>query len=392
MTMELPACRDGYLLARRVTDEVRRTGKHFLPLPVLRRLDALRSGHATDRLPYLRTFLDCVLDKHDGRYANRTYLALPLLDMVLDDPEGPLDPNHMATLLIADVVRFESRVREPRGPDTGPAGGGADPDPPGPDTTRKRLRHALRFVSDDLGGLDAGDVADLLPRPPATAAGRWFDLTVQPVYVLHDEFFFIRALQAHEMLFTAVVAEVRAAITALRDGRPGAAARHVDRAAASVDRAAALFRLVATMRPDHFTGFRRYTQGASAIQSEQYKRFEVLCGLPSGERLCSAAFAGVPAVRAEAEDAAHDTVARAYLDLRRRTPVGHAERELLHAALARLEDRHQRWKATHRSLAARMLGDAPGSGYTDGVPYLTACLGNRLFRQLAERPAARRVT
>ncbi|MFJ2750406.1 tryptophan 2,3-dioxygenase family protein [Streptomyces sp. NPDC087297] len=393
---------DGLHLARTVTDEVRRTGKHFLPQPLLHRLGDIQHRHAVDRRPLLQAFLDCMLDKHEGRYWNRTYLSLPLLELLLetsDDPEGVPDPNRMATLLIADVIRFETRTaalsRESEG--------AVDRDPPDPVTLRKRLRHALRFVADDVGGADAQDlwsleghvpasrwaeVADRLPRPTGTEAAHWFDVTVQPVYVLHDEYFFIRALQAHEMIFTAIAAEVRAAIGALRDGRLEAAADHVDRAAGLFDRASALFRMVATMRPGHFSAFREFTQGASAIQSEQYKRFEILCGLPTAPRLRSEAFTHVPSVRAEAEGEGHDTVVRAYLDLRRSVRFTEAEWNRFRSALGGLEERHQRWKSTHRSLAARMLGDAHGSGYTAGVPYLAECLDNRLFWQLGEQRGA----
>ncbi|MGW6979505.1 tryptophan 2,3-dioxygenase family protein [Streptomyces sp. NPDC054932] len=387
---------DGIHLARTVTEEVRRTGKHFLPQSLLLQLGEIRSHRAVDRRPFLQAFLHCMLDKHDGRYGNRTYLSLPLLELLLEEAEDAPDPNRMATLLISDVMRFEIQVeasdRE-----------SADSDPPDPVTLRKRLRHALRFVAHDLGGPEAeglalraahvpwsrwADVADALPRPTATAAGHWFDVTVQPVYVLHDEYFFIRVLQAHEMIFTAIVTDVRAAIDALRDGRLAAAADHVDRAAALFDRASALFRMVATMRPGHFSGFRQFTQGASAIQSEQYKRFEILCGMPTTPRLRSEAFTNVPAVRAEAEGDDHDTVVRAYLDLRRSARFSEAEWNRFRGALGGLEERHQRWKSTHRSLAARMLGDAHGSGYTAGVPYLAECLDNRLFWQLGEQRGA----
>ncbi|WP_329375920.1 tryptophan 2,3-dioxygenase family protein [Streptomyces sp. NBC_01351] len=372
---------DGIHLARLVTEQVQRTGKHFLPQPFLNRLSGIRSDRATEELPFLRAFLNCLLDKHDGHFWNRTYLSLPLLELIVDDSNHALGPNELATLLICDVLRFETRA-------AAGASGPVDRDPPEEAILRRRLRHAMRFVSDDLVGAGADEVADLLPGPPATDAGRWFDVTVQPVYVLHDEYFFIRALQAHEMLFTAIVADVRAAIAALRDGSAEAGAGHVDRAAGLFDRASTLFRMVATMRPAHFSAFRQFTQGASAIQSEQYKRFEILCGIPPAERLRSAPFTSVPAVRAEAVESSHDTVVRAYVDLRRRTRIREAERNLLHASLGRLEARHQRWKAAHRSLAARMLGDARGSGHTEGVPYLTQCLANRLFWQLGDRNTA----
>ena len=54
------------------------------------------------------------------------------------------------------------------------------------------------------------------------------------------------------------------------------------------------------------------------------------------------------------------------------------------AYLRTLEDSHRRWKATHVTLASRMLGDAPGSGHTSGVEYLRGWVDHRLFWRLPE--------
>ncbi|MER5481714.1 tryptophan 2,3-dioxygenase family protein [Streptomyces sp. NPDC002812] len=379
---------DGISLARSVTEQVRRTGKHFLSQEMLLRLSDIGRRHGTSR-PFLSAFLDCALDKHEGRFQNRTYLALPVLELLMDDRHAAPSADRMATLLMADVVRFEieAAAGSPERP------GRDRPDGP---TLSTRLRHALRLVT----GLDRSEaddlpsrlahaprsrlegLADRLPRPPATDRARWFDVTVQPVSVVHDEYFFIRVLQTHEMHFTAIAAAMKKTIVALRAGNPESAVEPVDHAVAMFERAATLFRVVATMRAEQFSAFRQYTQGASAIQSEQYKRFESLCGVPPVPRLESSAFTSVPAVRAEVQDPGHDTVTRAYLDLRNEGRVDRARWNRLDMAISRLERGHQRWKSAHRGLAARMLGDAHGSGYTDGVPYLTQCLGNRLFWQL----------
>ncbi|MFE6846612.1 tryptophan 2,3-dioxygenase family protein [Streptomyces sp. NPDC057686] len=352
-------------------------------------MSEVRSRHTSGR-PFLEAFLHCMLDKHEGRFRNRSYLALPLLELLLDERHSALSPDRLATLLISDVIRFEIEAA------------GTSPEEPGrgrpdPATLRKRLRHALRFVGDHLGATDTGallsrsarmpeprmeELLPHLPRPPATDAGRWFDVSVQPVYVLHDEYFFIRALQSHEMVFTTISTDVQAAVRSLGDGHLEAAAQRVDHATAMFERASALFRMVATMRVEQFFAFREFTQGAGAIQSEQYKRFEIACGPPGSARLRSAAFTNVPAVRGEAEGAGHDSLTRACLGIRREGRFNQAERTRLDAALGRLESRHQLWKSTRRRLAMRMLGDAHGSGYTSGVPHLTECLDNRLFGQL----------
>ncbi|WP_214403652.1 tryptophan 2,3-dioxygenase family protein [Pseudonocardia lacus] len=351
-----PAVPDPVGLARGVLDVVRRRGKHFLPESLLVRLDGLRHPAPAD--PYFAAFLDCVLDKYDGRFHNRTYLALPLLETMLDDPTTGMDPDRLSAVLMSDVVRFEL------------AATGADR--PDDRTLRTRLRHARRFV--ELCSTDGAGGGE-----PTGAVARWLDATALPVSVLHDEYFFIRALQCHELTFIVLVADVRAATRAVRAGAPEAAEARLRHAIEVFARAALLFRIVATMRAATFHTFREFTQGASAIQSDQYKRFEAACGAPSRARLRSDAFAGVPVVRDEVL-AGQDDLSRAVLDSRRPGATGW---DGLGAAIAELEGAHQRWKAAHRGVAGRMLGTAAGSGYTEGVPYLDRCMDNRLFGDLS---------
>jgi tryptophan 2,3-dioxygenase len=328
---------------------------------------------------FLVAFLDCLLDKHDGRFHNRTYLALPLLDQMLADPANGIDATTMAQHLVADIVRHELAAASDATPDDN-----ENTDRPSPRTLRTRVRHALRFVTDADLPADITRAVDLLPAPPAGTAGEWFDLTVQPVSVLHDEYFFIRVLQAHEMVFTVLSEDVLAAAAALRAGSVADALTHLDHATALFGRAVLLFRIVATMRTATFTEFREYTQGASAIQSAQYKRFELACGEPTVQRLRSGAFADVPVVGAVVDAMADraDDLSRAYLDALCAGSFICADWDALDTRLAALEACHQRWKAAHVGLASRMLGDAAGSGYTAGVPYLQGCLDNRLFWQL----------
>jgi tryptophan 2,3-dioxygenase len=371
---------DGLALAQLITAHIHTIGKHFLSVPILTRLSEIRRQHGA-RDSFLDAFLDGILDKFEGRYYNRTYLALPLLERICEDPQSGLDPERLSVLLMADIVWHE----------TATAATESSSDRPDPKTLRKRVTHALRFVascrdadSNDVGrDLDLAEVLETPPALPATRAADWFDVSVQPVYVAHDEYFFMRALQAHEMVFTTLAADIRAATTSLRGGRFEDAVSHLEHADKVFARAAMLFRLVATMRPAHFHAFREFTQGASAIQSEQYKRFEIACGAPRVERLRSAAFTNVPAVQADAI-AGQDNLSEAYLDARCDGAFVAHEWDALDAALTGLEAGHQRWKATHHSLAARMLGDAAGSGYTTGVPYLRKCIDNRLFWRLGE--------
>ncbi|WKD30672.1 hypothetical protein [Streptomyces xanthophaeus] len=118
-----------------------------------------------------------------------------------------------------------------------------------------------------------------------------------------------------DMVFAEIAADVRAAIEALRASRLDAAADHVDRAAGHFDRATVPPRTGSAVRPGHAGG------------SEHYERFENLCGLPT------------------APGDAHDTVVRAYLDLRRSVRFDEAEWNRFRSALAGLEEQHQRWKS-----------------------------------------------
>lgn len=345
--------RDALRLAGLATCRIRRTGRHHLH-PGL--LDALDHVHArldgTD--PRLAAFLDAVLARRHDRFRNQTYLALPLVELVRADLG--VDHERMSALIIADVVRHELRPENAARLD--------------PRTRATRIRHATRFVAAVDPALDV-----------AQEPGGWFALTALPVSLEHDEYFFLRALQAHEMVFTTLTEHLRAATRALRSGDTRAATAHVTRAGELLGRAAILFRLVATMQPTAFHAFRQYTEGASAIQSEAYKRFELACGTPTLARLRSEAFDNVPAVRAEAPRL--DGFTQAW----RETRPGSAG---LRRAVEQLEAGHQRWKTTHHSLAASMLGDAHGSGYTEGVPYLRGCLENRLFDLGSAEPVAPR--
>ncbi len=380
-----PADLDGLTLARLVTHEVRWCGKHFIESERLERLAEVRTAYA-GRDRYLDAFLDCALDKHEGRYWNRTYLFLPVLEVVLD--EHDLLPSGLAALLAADIARYELCAAH-RLKDVSPVGR------PDSRTLRTRLRHSLRFMTSHLGTSESevllgaiahepeSDLAAVLlhlPVPIVARAADWLELTVQPVSTVHDEYFFMRVLQAHEMSFTGMNRRMHDAITALRQDELALAVDRLEAVVAFMDRNASLFRMVATMRPEAFHTFREFTDGASAIQSEQYKRFEGLCGLPPAERLGSPAFESVPTVQAEVT-AGQDTMTDAY---RHAAEAARHPEELATVAtlLRRLEASHRRWKGTHVTLASRMLGDARGSGHTTGVGYLEQWVDHRLFWQL----------
>ncbi len=351
----------------------------------------LGSGNA-----FAGDYLDCVLDKHDNRYRYDTYLALPVLKPLISSLGT--QASRLAAFLVADAMRFElcalhgwhEQLHVAR---------------PSLDLVRKRLRKGARFVapwsshSEGPGrSLDAllelaerpeqpetaRLLLDALPAATDTDAALRIAVSVLPVDVLHDEYLFIRILQASEVTFVTLLDHLRTAIGAIRTRNAEKARAAVIAASQSLTQGGRLFSILATMSADAFRRFRRFTEGASAIQSEHYKRFELLCGVPSAQRLDSAAFSNVPEVQ---DDARGDpeTLTRAYADARRQDWFGAAEWESIDAALDELEGTHQRWKTTHFRIASKMLADAPGSGYTAGVPYLRELLDNRLFWAIPER-------
>ncbi|MDD7939474.1 hypothetical protein PHK61_13700 [Actinomycetospora lutea] len=158
---------DGLALARLVTRRIRRAGRHDLPTPILEALAAIAARHR-GRDPYLDDYLDAVLTPHE--------LALPLLGRVGDG--AGLDPEHLAALLLADVVRHERR----------------HPDPVDPAAGRRRARRAARFVWTVDLSLDADEA------PPDVPALAWLEHTVLPTSARRDEHLVVRARQAQHLV------------------------------------------------------------------------------------------------------------------------------------------------------------------------------------------------
>lgn len=366
-------------------------GKHFVASELLIDLERVRDdvprGCPAHR--QLARFLDTVLDKFDGRYDQPSYLALD--ELGLPGADGCPAPGHAArrrdrliALLMADVLRFELQTARGRlhlMPELRP----------GARVTAKRCRHALRAVLPAMqrlaidAGVDADDptgTADRVQRAvlsDATAAERrTLRLTAIPVSTVHDEYMFIRALQSYEVVFAQIGVELTAAIAALTCGEAALAAQAIRAAGTTLREASPLWSLVATMQAPAFLRFRQYTDGASAIQSRSYKRVESLCRRPDRERLDSPAYRAVPDVRARvlAGQPTIDATVRSAIASERLHPDARAT---LTAAMEGFEAAVLKWRTTHHSIAARMLGERRGTGYTEGVGYLEQVRGIPVF-------------
>lgn len=355
-----------------VTDELRRVGKHFLAEELLSALQQTRAELGAVQGSYkssqlLRTWLNVMLDKTDGRYCYQTYLALSLLPLPDPDDEGLVqDPaaalrcrDRLVAALIADTVRFAS------------TGGQATTAV----LTGKRIRLGTRVLTPVLRRLGLADDLEHDVDPHVVwqrveselnagerQAVAW---SMLPVSTVHDEHLFIRVLQAWECTFALVAVDLSAVVDKLSQQEVAAAARRLDAATAVLRESAPLFSLLATMRPEAFAEFRVYTDGASAIQSYSYKLVESLCRRPELSRLHSIAFSGVPGVLQRLEHG-QPTVQSQLAAL---PPVDGADTRLA-PEMDAFAEAIRAWRRTHYSLAVRMLGDQPGTGSTAGTPYL----------------------
>ncbi|QBD77052.1 tryptophan 2,3-dioxygenase [Ktedonosporobacter rubrisoli] len=290
-----------------VLAEYHRMGKHFVSDSLLKMLalsrkvllDPSDSGGDTT---LLREFLRCALDKWDGCYEYTTYLALRLLPTpTMDDTPGLVTlalkrRDWLVLQLVADEINFELAF----------SSGHCELLPemrPSPSLTTKRCRLAVQIVKPALQRL--GLVDESTPADPYLAAcklcvtvlpilstqdRRMLQLSMLPVYTIHDEYLFIRVLQAFEVTFALLAIMLCAAIRALSEKDCKTAISHISLAESALHEAAPLFSLLATMQPEAFRTFRKFTEGASAIQSRNYKIVEALCSKPDAERLNSAAY------------------------------------------------------------------------------------------------------
>ncbi|MDG4794991.1 tryptophan 2,3-dioxygenase family protein [Micromonospora sp. WMMD1082] len=368
-------------------------GKHAMPEDWLNLLKTAR-----DRLPTvtgprerLAAFLSTALDKADNRFDYRSYLALPLLPIPDPDTAGEhtdrlmvrRDRHHV--LLLADLIGFELHALD----------GTRNPLPqlrPSAPVVRKRLRHAVRATVPALRRLS---FATPLDDDPLSAARRLTAMvcvdrssadrmtlrtTMLPVSTVHDEYLFIRTLQAFELCFAQLAVDLTAVRTAVGDNRLPAAGNRLCLAATLLRETAPMWSLLATMQPEAFHAFRENTDGASAIQSRAYKLVESLCRTPDPQRLHSVAYRSVPDVQARIRGG-HASIDDT-LDAIRADQHVIASTPTLADGMRQFTAALRQWRRTHHRLAVRMLGtETTGTGATPGTPYLRQNLDTTVFRR-----------
>ena len=382
-----------------VLEEFHRRGKHFVRPELLADLAEVRAELPGIACPaqereLLERFLAVTLDKVDGRYDYLTYLCLALLPLPAPDQPPAVARgrwDRVTVHAVADALRFEHDALEGRTqrlPDMRPT----------PAVSVKRFRLGLRVIRPALGrlglldALAGDDPREDVRRLTASVAAKYdpveqveMRLSMLPVWTGHDEYMFIRILQAFEATFGLLATQLSAVIRAVGDGRVEPARRLLGDAEATLHESAPLFSLLATMTVESFRTFRQWTEGASAIQSRNYKTVEALCRPPDPQRLDAAAFQQVPEIRQRVLDG-HPNLADAVEEAVAAGRLDPAAQEALSGSMDRFAAALQQWRRTHYRIAVRMLGERTGTGYTEGTPYLGRARDIPVFRPAPNRP------
>jgi len=244
----------------------------------------------------------------------------------------------------------------------------------------------IESLSDEWNTLD-GEADDSLLRRTAvmahTITGRlsadtrhMLALTMVPVSTTHDEFMFIRSVQAFEAMFIMLVSAFRETIHRLTENQLVEGLRAIRMMTGTLRTSLSFFRVLNTMPSENFLQFRDLTDGASAIQSKQYKWIEVLAAHPSEKRINSEGFDPVPAVR-NAYRRGLRNIEDAFADCCEHSTRAYVEG--YRAALVALDRQFVSWKRSHVNVVMRALGAVKGTGGTAGLVYLQRYANARLF-------------
>jgi tryptophan 2,3-dioxygenase len=229
----------------------------------------------------------------------------------------------------------------------------------------------------------------------------------------HDETLFIIVHQAYELWFKQVLHELDNARAHLDADRVVEAARLLRRVVEIQRLLIGQVRILETMRPQDFLGFRYHLNPASGFQSVQFREVEFALGMKDpailGRIVCSPAemdrlrarlvspslsdavdallvrrgFPREPAPtptpdgRSQPEAWRLQALVRVYEE-----PERHADLSALCEVLIEMDELLALWRAHHVHMVERMIGAKPGTGGSEGVAYLQTTLPKRAFPDL----------
>lgn len=242
----------------------------------------------------------------------------------------------------------------------------------------------------------------------------------KPISSEHDEMLFITIHQVQELWIKLLLHELELAIRCLRADQLRPAFKAMARMGRIQRQLIEAWEVLATMTPRDYLAFRVHLGSSSGFQSWQYRALEFRLGEKNPETLKPHAHRPdllAPLQAALEAPSLYDETLR--LLARRGYPVPPEvlERDLtrpyaprpevtaiwagiyasedsefdlyeLAEELVDIEDAFQTWRFRHMRTVERIIGMAPGTGGSAGVPYLRKAIERRFFPELYEARTA----
>ncbi|WP_153076083.1 tryptophan 2,3-dioxygenase [Paraburkholderia bonniea] len=230
----------------------------------------------------------------------------------------------------------------------------------------------------------------------------------------HNEMLFIVQHQTSELWMKLALYELRAACDAVRHDALPSAFKMLARVSRILEQLVQAWSVLATLTPSEYSAMRPYLGSSSGFQSHQYRLLEFMLGNKNAQMLKPHAhrpeiyaevkaaleapsfydevvrllarrgFALAPARLAAdwTQPTSHDaSVEAAWLEIYR-NPAQHWDLYEMAEELVDLEDAFRQWRFRHVTTVERIIGFKPGTGGTNGAPYLRRMLDVVLFPEL----------
>jgi tryptophan 2,3-dioxygenase len=219
----------------------------------------------------------------------------------------------------------------------------------------------------------------------------------------HDEPLFIMIHQVYELWFKLVLHEIDTACRELGADRVVEATRLLRRVVEIQRLLVHQIRILETMRPQDFLGFRYHLNPASGFQSVQFREIEFLLGMKNPGILSSIVASPPEVERLQQRLAAPSLPDVVDLVLERRgfpkggeegswrldalvriyeEPETYADLNALCEVLVEMDECLSLWRTHHVHMVERMIGAKRGTGGSEGAAYLRTTLARRAFPDL----------
>ncbi|MDJ0841380.1 MAG: tryptophan 2,3-dioxygenase family protein [Acidobacteriota bacterium] len=232
----------------------------------------------------------------------------------------------------------------------------------------------------------------------------------------HDEMFFIIIHQAAELWFKLMLHETETLVESFRDGMVSRALKALKRITRAMNLQVQQIRMLSTLTPVEFAGFRNFLRPASGFQSAQWRIIEFTFGVR--EPFFLRFFEKMPEIRGRLEDilkhpSVYDECLRCLHrddhpipeEVRERdfskpwvmneelvsviqdvyeSPKEHYHWVLLFEAMIDLDEAFELWRKTHAVMVNRTIGFKTGTGGSAGYNFLKSRENTKCFPELWE--------